>query len=277
MTVQRNKVFSILNEALQIQYFWFRKIDGRKECLSTALHRHTFFEMHYVLKGGNRVTAQEQEFWLTPGQWVIFPENTLHQIFQTQEDTEKIVFGFNVSGPLRLAFKQVLTNVQCFTQTDCLQKLQNLYFACSNSPVDMGKKANLLPCFFLEILTILDIENVQRAEVSSSDLFDQMVKYIDDYIEQEDITVESLARQFLLSTRHLARIFHQFTGLSPGQYLTQRKIDLIKMLLESPKHTLDDIAYICRFSGASSMIRFFKDHEGITPTKYRQKFTQKKQ
>lgn len=277
MTTQSNNLFSVLNNGLQVQYFWFRRIDGRQECLTTGLHRHTFFEMHYVLKGGIRVTVQEQEFNLTPGQWVILPENTLHQIFQTREDTEKIVFGFNVSGPLRPAFKQVLTNLQCFTQTDCLQKLQSLYFACGNSPADMGKKANLLPCLFLEILTILDIENLQRAEVSSSDLFDQIVKYIDDYIEQENITVESLARQFWLSTRHLGRIFHQFTGLSPGQYLTQRKTDLIKMLLESPTYTLDDIAYICRFSGASSMIRFFKDREGITPTKYRQKFTQKKQ
>lgn len=277
MTGQRNNVFSVLNEALQIQYFWFRKIDGRQESLNTGLHRHTFFEMHYVLNGGIRVTVQEKELTLTPGQWVIVPENTLHQIFQTEPETEKIVFGFSASGPLRVPFKQVLSYVQKHDQTDTLFELQNLYFGCGNSPVDMAKKANLLPCLVLEVLTVLGIENAQKPDVSSSDLFDRIAKYIDDYIDLEDITVESLARQFWLSARHLGRIFHQFTGLSPGQYLTQKKTDHIKMLLESPKYTLDDIAYICRFSGASSMIRFFKDHEGITPTKYRQKFTQKKQ
>lgn len=274
MKPQQNNPFSLGNDMLRVRYFWFRKIDSLDESLTTDLHRHTFFELHYVLSGSLQILAEGNTLEVAAGDWVLIPKNTLHQILQPQTQTKKIVFGFNVDGPLRKAFEQSVLPVQKHSQTRQLFAIQNLYFDYGNSPVDMAKKASLLPCLFLELLTALEIDTTPPT-VDSSTLFDRVTKYVDDYMDMEAITVESLAKQFWVSPRHLERIFHQFAHLSAGQYLAQKKVDQIKLLLESPQYSLDDIAFICRFSGASSMIRFFKNREGITPTKYRQKFAKK--
>ena len=99
----------------------------------------------------------------------------------------------------------------------------------------------------------------------------QAVKRAKDYIHAnyaENITLEQLARVAYLSPFHLARVFHQATGLPPHAYLTQVRIMQAKPLLTQDR-PLTDVAYELGFVDQSHFHRRFKRIVGMTPGQYR--------
>lgn len=80
--------------------------------------------------------------------------------------------------------------------------------------------------------------------------------------------IEELASQLEVSKNHLIRLFHDCTGISPGQYLTAVKIKNAKLLLNSGESSLELIAISCGFSGADYFRKVFKKETGISPKQY---------
>lgn len=81
--------------------------------------------------------------------------------------------------------------------------------------------------------------------------------------------VEELSTQLGVSKSHLVRVFSAAMGQSPGQYLTQVRIEAAKALLAHREYTLEVVATLCGFSGANYLCKVFKRHTGQTPAAYR--------
>lgn len=98
----------------------------------------------------------------------------------------------------------------------------------------------------------------------------QVLNLIGDCLSAE-ITIEEMANQIDLSPSHFARQFKKSTGLTPHQYVTQQRINRVKLLLKERKLSITDIAYECGFTHQSHMGKAFKRHMGVTPKQYRNK------
>lgn len=81
--------------------------------------------------------------------------------------------------------------------------------------------------------------------------------------------VEELSAQLGVSKSHLVRVFSAALGQTPGQYLTQVRVEAAKSLLARREYTLEVIATLCGFSGANYLCKVFKKHTGQTPAAYR--------
>lgn len=87
----------------------------------------------------------------------------------------------------------------------------------------------------------------------------------------ERITVDDLCTASGLSRSYLTRLFHRETGRTPGQYITDRRIDAARQALEYTGQSISDIAHVLAFSSESHLISVFRRSCGMTPGEYRRK------
>jgi transcriptional regulator GlxA family with amidase domain len=83
------------------------------------------------------------------------------------------------------------------------------------------------------------------------------------------LSLPELARACELSVRHFARAFRQSTGQSPHRWLTYRRLEKAKSLLEGSARTLADIAQACGFASQSHFTRVFTGVVGTSPGAWR--------
>jgi transcriptional regulator GlxA family with amidase domain len=88
----------------------------------------------------------------------------------------------------------------------------------------------------------------------------------------EPIQLRDMAAQEAMSVRTFTRRFREEAGISPGQWLTQQRVERARHLLESTDLSIDQIAADAGFGTAQSMRQHLQSTLGVTPTSYRRTF-----
>ena len=102
-------------------------------------------------------------------------------------------------------------------------------------------------------------------------ILQRVKRYIEEHL-QDNLSLEELARETRYSRGHLLRMFRAATGKTPHQYLTERRIERAKgMLQEAGEISLTNIAAWCGFSSQSHMTRVFREQVGVTPSAFRRR------
>jgi AraC family transcriptional regulator len=84
-----------------------------------------------------------------------------------------------------------------------------------------------------------------------------------------DPSISQVANECGLSSGYFARAFKQATGISPHRWLTKRRVERAKELLQGPALGLADIAQACGFVDQSHFTRVFSRSEGYSPGRWR--------
>lgn len=88
----------------------------------------------------------------------------------------------------------------------------------------------------------------------------------------QPLTVEDLAREARMSSRHLGRHFRSVTGTTPLQWLHTQRIRHAQELLETTDDTVDTIASATGMGTATTLRRHFHRTVGVPPDAYRRTF-----
>lgn len=88
----------------------------------------------------------------------------------------------------------------------------------------------------------------------------------------EPIQLRDLAEQESMSVRTFTRRFREEVGVSPGQWLTQQRVERARHLLESTDLSVDQVARDAGFGTAQSMRQHLQAALGVPPTVYRRTF-----
>jgi len=83
------------------------------------------------------------------------------------------------------------------------------------------------------------------------------------------ISVDELARAAAMSPSAFARAFKRAFGVSPHRYLTERRIEIAKHLLERTHFSIAEIALETGFSSQAHLTNRFREHVELTPRQYR--------
>ncbi|RYY47960.1 MAG: helix-turn-helix domain-containing protein [Actinomycetales bacterium] len=86
------------------------------------------------------------------------------------------------------------------------------------------------------------------------------------------ITVEAMADHARMSTRNFTRRFTEATGASPARWLSGRRLDESRRLLERTDLPVASVAQRCGFGSVVTFRQRFTDAYGTTPTSYRRRF-----
>ncbi len=87
----------------------------------------------------------------------------------------------------------------------------------------------------------------------------------------EDFSPEAAADQLQVGYSWFRKVFKAHTGLSPGHYFTELKIERAKGLLDDPTLPIKWIASDLRFESYYYFCRLFKKRTGMTPVEYRKR------
>ena len=87
--------------------------------------------------------------------------------------------------------------------------------------------------------------------------------YIDKHFS-ENINLDKIASQALVSKFHFIRLFKKYYGRTPNQYLQEVRIGQAKKLLLQG-NTIDEVCAAIGFVSKTSFISLFKKKTGITP------------
>lgn len=85
------------------------------------------------------------------------------------------------------------------------------------------------------------------------------------------ISVEEVAKELQVSYSWFRKAFKAYTGIAPGQYIIQLKIEKAKALLSLPDKPIKTISDKLMFESVFYFCRLFKEKTGITPAQYRKK------
>ncbi|MFI2211980.1 GlxA family transcriptional regulator [Streptomyces sp. NPDC020141] len=88
----------------------------------------------------------------------------------------------------------------------------------------------------------------------------------------QPIQLRDLAEQESMSVRTFTRRFREEVGVSPGQWLTQQRVERARHLLESTELSVDRVARDAGFRTAQSMRQHLQSALGVPPTVYRRTF-----
>lgn len=91
----------------------------------------------------------------------------------------------------------------------------------------------------------------------------QMIK------NETQLDVSALADDVCLGYRHFKRIFTQYTGVSPKEYIRIIRFQKVLYTLQNnPKLDITKVAYICGYYDHSHLVKDFRSLSGCSPTEY---------
>ena len=83
--------------------------------------------------------------------------------------------------------------------------------------------------------------------------------------------MEKIADQFNLSKDYFARLFKEYTGMTPHNFVTNERISNSKILLQSTDEPVSRLCFMVGFRDESNFTRKFRELTGETPGTYRLK------
>lgn len=109
------------------------------------------------------------------------------------------------------------------------------------------------------------------ASQSKAKRFSQLVDWIENNLKNE-LSVSLLADKCAMSPRNFSRSFTTDVGHSPMQYITSRRLEWARLLLEQTDQSLVGIAQTTGFSAHNRFSHAFKEAFNVTPAQYRKRF-----
>lgn len=87
-----------------------------------------------------------------------------------------------------------------------------------------------------------------------------------------DINVTGIAKMLGIDRRYLYRIFHEYTGTSPQNYLVKYRLGKAAELLRQYGCSVSEAARSCGYKDTFNFSKMFKKEYGISPSEYKSRF-----
>ncbi|AMR30813.1 AraC family transcriptional regulator [Mucilaginibacter sp. PAMC 26640] len=84
-------------------------------------------------------------------------------------------------------------------------------------------------------------------------------------------SAEQAAQELNVGYSWFRKLFKNYTGLSPGQYYLQLKIEKAKELLSNSNVPVKEVSIVLNFESSFYFSTIFKEKSGLTPTEYRKR------
>lgn len=276
-----NSRFELVNKGLKkldtkLLYISTSKYSPSENDWNSMLHLHNFAELFYVSKGCGKFLLENDKFIVKENDLVIVNPKTLHtETSHNNQDFEYFVLG--IDG-LSFLFDQDYndTYIKNYTVNNFSQfkgELTQLLLTL-NEEISRQKFGYEIVCQnTLEILLVKIARyskynfSIVPSNVSSKECT-TIKQYIDTHFK-ENLTLESLSNLVHMNKYYIAHEFAKSFGISPINYLIEKRIQESKYLLSSTNFSLSQISEITGFSSPSYFSQTFKRVTKQSPKEYR--------
>lgn len=115
-----------------------------------------------------------------------------------------------------------------------------------------------------------DVKLAQSTEANEHVLVKQIMHYLDENFRKE-LDRDKMSEHFGYNKNYLTTVFSRNCGLSPGQYVTKRRVEMAREILRAdPAVRMKDVARMVGYEDALYFSRVFKSHTGMSPSEFGQ-------
>ena len=107
-----------------------------------------------------------------------------------------------------------------------------------------------------------------RYPMHAEDIFTKFIKLVDEHCRHER-RVGWYALQLGITPKYLSEAVRTVSKRTPNQWIDNYVTMELRVLLKNTTKNIKEIAEEMNFPNQSFMGKYFKDHVGISPTKYR--------
>lgn len=234
------------------------------------LHSHNFTELFYVCSGNGSFLIEDQSYPIKKDDLIIVNPNVSHTEISLDDTPLKYII-LGVEG-LSFSFK----DQKEYRIFNCAKQKNNLLFYFRTMLSEVEEKQNGYQEICVSMLNILTI-HLKRITNSAFEIMvsqrpnrecARIKRYIDSNY-QENISLDFLANMAHLNKYYFVHIFTRTYGLSPINYLNEKRIQVSKDLLENTDHSIAEISRLSGFSSQSYFAQSFKKNSHMTPGEYR--------
>jgi AraC-like DNA-binding protein len=266
-------------------------VDTLKDGFPVRSHFHHYVEMIYMKEGNIFASSDNQEYYMSEGDMLLFFRDSLHSMSASSVRGAKFAgikfdaarLSVNTSFTPRIQTLLAAARDQgarVFFGGDEVREngFLDLLFDCErelkalNLGFDIAVHSKL--CILLtKLIRIWQSEGIDFSDisdyVSKEELeIENILEYIDMHLD-ENLRVEGLAKRCNMSYSHFARKFKDLHGHSCKEHLELLRVERAEELLKFTDLSLNHISQELGYADQSHFIRTYKRLKGITPGKVR--------
>ena len=228
-------------------------------------HSHAFTELFYVRDGRGEFLLEDKIYPISKDDLIIVNPHINHTeiskgtppLSYFTVGVEGVCFSFNDQKEYRIF--------------NCRKKEADLLFYFNSLFQELDKQSEGYEkiCNYLLHILILQLQRITDSpfELITAQHPSKECAYIKRYLDSnysENITLDHLSALSHLNKYYLSHEFTKYYGISPMNYLSRKRIDVCKELLENTDYGISDIAHLVGFSSQS-----FRKSCGMTAGTYR--------
>lgn len=248
-------------------------------------HVHPNYELFYVWQGGVEILANEQTYFVGPGQAALIAPSCYHQT-GIQPGTEKFNVYFSLEALSRRRSKDDV-------YASLAHALSGVSIMVLDSAPELGRIVSELrqmqtkDCFCREerlraeltklILAVYDAMTLhirQQQEYEDKPVGSLLYRYEMDAVlsrnYSKDIGLEYLAEYFHLSPKRVSALIKSLYGKTFRQVKAEMRIAVAKQLLKESDLTVAEIGEQVGYQSTRGFLAAFMDLTGRTPSQYRE-------
>lgn len=243
-----------LGAELTLQYDGMGLFDTDAEWIHPIVTVDTY-EIIFVVAGDVRIYEGEHRFCVHPGEWLLLSPGVEHGGYERNightsfywlhfYTNDIAAWGLPKCGEAPHNAEKILRQIMHLSQVD--PRLAELTLAK----------------FLLERHAESHTQNRTAHEVR---------EYLRIHAAR-DLRVSDVAQHFGYSADHISRLWRREFRIDLKEGINRARIAYIESLLLNTDATVKEIASMAGFADDNSFVKFFKYHEGATPTTYRNRF-----
>ena len=233
-------------------------------------HSHAFTELFYVRDGRGEFLLEDKIYPISKDDLIIVNPHINHT--EISKGTPPLsYFTVGVDG---LSFS--FNDQKEYRIFNCRKKEADLLFYFNSLFQELDKQSEGYEkiCNYLLHILILQLQRITDSpfELITAQHPSKECAYIKRYLDSnysENITLDHLSALSHLNKYYLSHEFTKYYGISPINYLSRKRIDVCKELLENTDYGISDIAHLVGFSSQSYLSQSFRKSCGMTAGTYR--------
>lgn len=246
---------------------------------SYPLHVHEYIEVVRVIDGTLQMQIGAHVYTLSTGDYAIIFPNVVHDYNTLSDDAHS---NLNISNcvlalmPLyKMKLEQNYPLSPVIRHAQIPDMVNNIETELHRLTSDFSKPdINLIGALFSALLGYC-IPLLELTPVSSNmnrELSLRIISYVAQH-SLEDLTQDTIAKQFGLSKFALSRIFSSMLKTNFRTYINSQRVNYAIYLLQNTEQDITDICYAAGFQSQQTFNRAFREQTKMSPSQYRRRHT----
>lgn len=258
----------------------------RRDRASKVLHTHDFVEFIYILSGKAVQIINDCRFEVKHGD-VIFINYKNEHAFETDDEFEYINVCLDAEFFSSLFKKDNFSPIISLTAVDELKKFQARAVSfqgeerkdCEALLFGMLKEYSAKKLFwekslvnYMNIYINMLLRKLSQRYIHDDigDKWSEIIEYIESNLSEE-LTLSVIAQRCFYNPSYFSRIFKEKFNMSVSEFITRKRIERAKNLLETTDMTIEAISKAVGYTNRSALYRAFLRIEGFSIGDYRSK------